>query len=427
MQGQTSSNSLGVNVPKLRFPGFEGEWDSELFSDLFTFLSNNTLSRAELSDLGNIRNVHYGDILVKYADVINVDKEIMPFVSNTNEDKIKCSMLRTGDVIIADTAEDDTAGKATEIINQNNKPVVSGLHTMPCRPKRDFIASFLGYYINSNAYHSQLYPYMQGIKVTSISKSNIGKTRMSFPSNNEQKKIVDFFNLITKKIETQERLVELLKLYKRGLLTKLFPQKGESVPQYRFEGFTEKWEQRRLGDMADIIGGGTPSTDISEYWDGDIDWYVPAEIADKIYVNSSQRKITEQGFSHSSAKLLPVGTVLFTSRAGIGKTAILAKKGCTNQGFQSIVPYKGALDSYFIFARTEELKRYGETVGAGSTFVEVSGKQLANMELMMPKTMEEQKTIGSYFCHFDHLITLHQERYSFYEKVKSALLQQMFI
>ena len=160
--------------------------------------------------------------------------------------------------------------------------------------------------------------------------------------------------------------------------------------------------------MADIVGGGTPNTSISEFWDGDIDWYAPAEIADQIYLTSSQRKITEQGYNHSSTKMLPVGTVLFTSRAGIGKTAILSRKGCTNQGFQSIIPHKGELDSYFIFSRTEELKRYGENVGAGSTFVEVSGKQMANMELMMPTTLLEQKAIGQYFANLDNLITLHQ-------------------
>lgn len=147
------------------------------------------------------------------------------------------------------------------------------------------------------------------------------------------------------------------------------------------------WEQRKLGDVADIIGGGTPSTGNPSYWDGNIDWYAPAELANLIFVNSSQRKITELGYENCSAKMLPLGTVLFTSRAGIGKTAILTKKGCTNQGFQSIVPHYGKLDSYFIFSRTDELKQYGERVGAGSTFVEVSGKQMAAMTLMMPPTL----------------------------------------
>lgn len=180
--------------------------------------------------------------------------------------------------------------------------------------------------------------------------------------------------------------------------------------------FSIDWEQRKLGEVADIVGGGTPSTNVSNYWDGNIDWYAPAEISDQIFLSSSQRKITEKGYNNSSAKMLPIGTVLFTSRAGIGKTAILSKKGCTNQGFQSIVPHKDELDSYFIFSRTDELKRYGEIVGAGSTFVEVSGKQMANIEMMMPKTISEQKVIGAYFAKLDHLITLHQCKSNFCKK-----------
>ena len=197
-------------------------------------------------------------------------------------------------------------------------------------------------------------------------------------------------------------------------------------PAIRFKGFDDAWEQRKLGDVADIVGGGTPSTENPEYWDGDIDWYAPAEIADQIYVETSQRKITEQGYDNSSAKLLPPGTVLFTSRAGIGKTAILARKGCTNQGFQSIVPHKDELDTYFIFSRTEELKRYGELVGAGSTFVEVSGKQMAAMDLMLPSSIREQQTIGAFFKKLDNLITLHQRKLDKLHNIKKACLEKMF-
>ena len=197
-------------------------------------------------------------------------------------------------------------------------------------------------------------------------------------------------------------------------------------PKIRFKGFDDAWEQRKLGELAEIVGGGTPSTSMGSYWDGDIDWYAPAEIGEQIYLESSQRKITEKGLNKSSAKILPIGTVLFTSRAGIGKTAILLKEGCTNQGFQSIVPNKEKLDSYFIFTRSEELKRYGETVGAGSTFVEVSGKQMADMELMMPKTTLEQQQIGEYFSKLDHLITLHQRKCDQMKELKKYMLTKMF-
>ena len=190
--------------------------------------------------------------------------------------------------------------------------------------------------------------------------------------------------------------------------------------------FTLAWEQRRLGDISDIVGGGTPSTGINEYWNGDVDWYAPAEIGEQIYLDGSQKKITELGFLESSAKMLPVGTVLFTSRAGIGNTAILTKAGTTNQGFQSIVPHKNELDSYFVFSRTHELKRYGETVGAGSTFVEVSGKQMAKMPILIP-SIDEQKKIGDLFTHIDHLITLHQRELEQLQNVRETLLKKMFV
>ncbi|MGJ8538065.1 restriction endonuclease subunit S [Heyndrickxia coagulans] len=199
------------------------------------------------------------------------------------------------------------------------------------------------------------------------------------------------------------------------------------VPKRRFKEFqnASAWEQRKLGEVADIIGGGTPSTSNEEYWDGDIDWYSPVEIGEQIYVDSSQKKITELGLQKSSAKILPIGTVLFTSRAGIGNTAILAKEGATNQGFQSIVPHKDELDSYFIYSRTHELKRYGETNGAGSTFVEVSGKQMAQMPILIP-TLEEQKKIGGFFERLDNLITLHQRKLEKMKALKSAYLSEMF-
>ena len=181
-----------------------------------------------------------------------------------------------------------------------------------------------------------------------------------------------------------------------------------------------------MGDVSEIIGGGTPSTNHPEYWDGDIDWYSPAEILDQIYVKRSQRRITKLGYDNSSAKLLPPGTVLFTSRAGIGKTAILSQKSCTNQGFQSIVPHENELDTYFIFSRTNALKRYGELVGAGSTFAEVSGKQMSAMNLMLPTTIQEQQVIGQFFKKLDRLITLHQQKITLLTKLKKAMLEKMF-
>ena len=199
----------------------------------------------------------------------------------------------------------------------------------------------------------------------------------------------------------------------------------KNVPKIRFKGFTEKWVKESLGDSATIVGGGTPSTNIKEYWNGDIDWYSPAEIGDKIFVGASLRKITELGLKNSSAQILPVGTVLFSSRAGIGNTALLIKDGATNQGFQSIVPDKNKLVTYFIFSRTYELKRYGEINGAGSTFIEISGKQMACMPIFNPK-LAEQAQIGNYFQNIDKLIEAKQSRIDKLKNIKKACLEKMF-
>ena len=371
---------------------------------------NNTLSRAELSyDEGTVLNVHYGDVLIKYGSVLDVQKDDIPRIPLRCREDFNGALLQDGDVIIADTAEDETTGKACEIGNLQGSAIVSGLHTMVCRPRNRMALGYLGYYLNSNAYHHQLLPLMQGIKVLSLSRSNIQKTSVSYPiAVKEQQLIADYFSQLDNLITLHQRQPFLHSPPDISLIVQLTP------PFYTFS-----WEQRKLGDIADIVGGGTPSTGNQSYWDGDIDWYAPAEIADQIYANSSQKKITGLGYENSSAKMLPPGTVLFTSRAGIGKTAILTRKGCTNQGFQSIVPHRGELDSYFIFSRTGELKRYGELVGAGSTFVEVSGKQMAVMELMMPPTMREQQTIGGFFQQLDNLITLHQRQAIVYAVIRS--------
>ncbi len=210
-----------------------------------------------------------------------------------------------------------------------------------------------------------------------------------------------------------------------GTMAKIDDSVKKKVPELRFPGFTDDWEERKLGELSNIVGGGTPSTSNPEYWDGDIDWYAPAEIGEQSYVSKSKKTITELGLKKSSARILPVGTVLFTSRAGIGNTAILAKEATTNQGFQSIVPDQNKLDSYFIFSRTNELKRYGEVTGAGSTFVEVSGKQMSKMSIMVPELSEQQK-IGSFFKQLDDTIALHQRKLDLLKEQKKGFLQKMF-
>jgi len=198
------------------------------------------------------------------------------------------------------------------------------------------------------------------------------------------------------------------------------------VPAIRFNGFSGDWEDKVLGyDVADICGGGTPSTQISEYWNGDIHWYSPTEIGKTVYVDNSEKKITKEGLEKSSAKILPADkTVLFTSRAGIGDMAILSKDGCTNQGFQSFV-LKDGYDTYFLYSIGHQIKEYALKHASGSTFLEISGKQLGKMAIKMPCTKEQTK-IGNYFHQLDTLIAQHQQKHVKLLNLKKALLEKMF-
>nr|WP_207391866.1 restriction endonuclease subunit S [Bifidobacterium longum] len=196
------------------------------------------------------------------------------------------------------------------------------------------------------------------------------------------------------------------------------------VPAIRFAGFTDPWEQRELVDIAEIVGGGTPDTNNSNYWDGDIDWYAPAELGNNIYAESSTRKITQAGFDSCSTKMLPADkTILFTSRAGIGNTAILRHSACTNQGFQSLVI--GDADVYFVYSMSERIKKWAEEKASGSTFLEISGRQLETMPVNLPSLVEQQ-AIGSFFSHLDDLITLHQRKYDKLVIFKKSMLEKMF-
>ena len=187
---------------------FHYSWEQRKFDEVFDCtVPNNTLSRAELSyDEGTVLNVHYGDVLIKYGSVLDVQKDDIPRIPYRCREDFNGALLQDGDVIIADTAEDETTGKACEIGNLQGRAIVSGLHTMVCRPRHRMALGYLGHYLNSNAYHYQLLPLMQGIKVLSLSRSNIQKTSVSYPTvEKEQQLIANYFSQLDNLITLHQR------------------------------------------------------------------------------------------------------------------------------------------------------------------------------------------------------------------------------
>ena len=203
-------------TPKLRFSGYTDDWEQRKLREVLVSLQNNTLSRADLSnETGIAKNVHYGDVLIKFGEVLDVSEEKLPMISDKSVlTKYKASFLQNGDVIVADTAEDSTVGKCSEIAGLNDEVVLSGLHTIPYRPIEKFASGYLGYYLNSSAYHKQLLPLMQGIKVTSISKSAMQNTEIVYPKSvEEQGKIGDYFRCLDHLITLHQRKCKSCKKY----------------------------------------------------------------------------------------------------------------------------------------------------------------------------------------------------------------------
>ena len=215
----------GENLPEVRFEGFNDDWEQRKLGDVFIKLQNNSLSRAQLNyEQGIANNVHYGDILIKFGECLDVRKEQLPYINNDSlVDKYRASFLRNGDIIFADAAEDETVGKCTEILGLTKEIVISGLHTIPCRPIQSFASGYLGYYLNSNAYHNQLLSLMQGTKVSSISRSSLNETFVIYPkSKEEQMQIGLFFTNLDNLITLHQRKVEKLKIVKKSMLEKMF-------------------------------------------------------------------------------------------------------------------------------------------------------------------------------------------------------------
>jgi type I restriction enzyme, S subunit len=215
----------GATSPEIRFKGFSGTWAQKGLGEATTHIANNTLSRANLNyRSGLAKNVHYGDILVRFGEILDVQGDGVPFVTDDGlAKKLMPSKLQNGDVVLADAAEDEMVGKCTEIQNVRAERVLAGLHTIALRPLIDFAPFYLGYHLNSNAFHSQLRIIMQGTKVLSISKTAIKQTIITFPADkDEQQRIGAYFRTLDRLISKHAIQLQKLKQIKSAFLEKMF-------------------------------------------------------------------------------------------------------------------------------------------------------------------------------------------------------------
>ena len=412
-------------IPELRFPEFEGEWEEVVFSNYFKFLRSNSFSRNQLNyKCGEVLNIHYGDIHTKFSSLFFVSRERVPFInSDINLSKFKESdYLKEGDLVIADASEDyKDIGKSIEIIDLSGKKVVAGLHTIPARPGRDHALGFLGNLMKTFRVRHQIMRNANGISVLGISKTNIAKLKLTLPSPEEQQKIASFLSLIDKKIELLKKKKELLELYKKGVMQKIFNQEirfkdkdGNDYPE---------WEEKRLGEIGKVVTGSTPSTKNKEYWQGDIPFITPTDINDnEKYISSSERFVKKEAIK----EVLPIGGIIYTCIASIGKMGLLKERAFTNQQINALVVDKNINNEFVYYALLKKTPQIISTK-ANTTLSIINKSEFSSIKIRLPRAKKEQDAVVMFLSRIDSSIQLVINKSKNTKNFKSGLLQKMFI
>ena len=422
------------NTPNIRFKGFTDDWEQRKLGEMLVSLQNNTLSRANLTnETGVAKNVHYGDVLIKFGEVLDISKEKLPMILDESVlTKYKASFLHNGDVIVADTAEDSTVGKCSEIAGLNDEIVLSGLHTIPYRPVENFASGYLGYYLNSDTYHNQLLPLMQGIKVTSISKSVMQDTDIFYPKSiEEQGKISNYLQSLDHLITLHQRKCDETKKLKKFMLQKMFPKKGAKKPEIRFAGFTDDWEQRKLGEIVERVTrknqdlvSELPLTISAQNGLIDQNEFFDKRVASKDVSGYYLIYNGEFAYNKSTSSDAPWGAIKRLDRYENGVLSTLyivfriKNEDVLNSDF--LVNYYDTNNWHkdIQAIATEGARNHGLLNIAPADFFET--------DLMLPQDIEEQKYIGNYFKLLNNLITLHQRKCDELKEFKKYMLQNMF-
>ena len=375
---------------------------------------NNTLSRAELSyDEGTVLNVHYGDVLIKYGSVLDVQKDDIPRIPHRCREDFNGALLQDGDIIIADTAEDETTGKACEISNLQGSVIVSGLHTMVCRPRNRMALGYLGYYLNSNAYHHQLLPLMQGIKVLSLSRSNIQKTSVSYPTAvKEQQHIAYYFS----------QLDNLITLHQRQPFLHSTPEISLTV-QLIHPFYTSSWEQRKFSDITFPAGEkNRDNLPLESYSITNEHGFVPQD--EKFENGGTMREadkrmyyiVSPNSFAYNPARI-NVGSIGYQN---IGKNVIVSS-------LYEVFKTSEDVDDRLLWHwfKSPDFQKLIMQLQEGGVRLYFYYDKLCMGEVSLP-SLEEQRKIGKLFDTLDNLITLHQRKYEKLTNVKKSMLEKMF-
>lgn len=403
---------------------FPEDWEILQFKDVFTFYPTNTYARDFMTDVeGEVHNVHYGDILVKYGSILNLKKVFVPYLDPSRTKFAEKALVRDGDIVIADTAEDETAGKLLEIFGIGNKKVVSGLHTMLCRPKEGlFVPKFLGYFMNGSVYHKQLLPLMVGTKVSSISKSAIINTYIAIPPKSIQQEIVDFLQSIDNLIEHIEAQITKKKLLKEGVMQQLLTGKT------RLAGFSGEWCEVKLGDILTIKSGYPFKSETYSSF-GDYKIITISNVKNGKLDMSEYNKLTTCPIDLQNHHNLKIGDIIVSMTGNVGRVCIVDTEKCLLNQRVGLLSFDklSQSDKGFIYAilNSKKFETYLIKKGQGAAQANIGNKDIENYSMYIPKDVNEQVAIASILSDFDAEIKALEAERDKYALIKQGMMQKL--
>ena len=425
-----------MNVPKLRFGEFEGEWVEKKYGDIYSFYSTNSLSRDKLNyEDGDVKNIHYGDIHTKFSTIFDIEKEKVPFINrDVDLSKVKDeSYCQEGDLVIADASEDYAdIGKTIELKNLNNEKLLAGLHTFLARPNKEKITiGFMGYLLQSWKIRKQVMTIAQGTKVLSLSSKRLANLKIDLPLEFEQQKIANFLTSIDQKINQLTQKKTLLESYKKGVMQKIVSQ------ELRFKrddgGVFEDWEIHPIGDFIDLLSGfAFKSENIVELKDG-----IPllrginitegkirhSEEIDKFYIGSHTN--LDKYFLEEN------DLVISMDGSKVGKnSALIGKEDVGSLLIQRVARIRTNNNTSlsFIYQHINSVlfHNYVNRVKTSSGIPHISSKQIKDFKINFPCLVEQQK-IANFLTSLDQKITQTDQQIEAMKSFKKGLLQGMFV
>ncbi|MDQ8621756.1 restriction endonuclease subunit S [Enterococcus sp. FR008] len=404
---------MSKKSPQLRFKGFTDDWEERKLGEVGYFYYGKSAPKWSVTEDAETPCVRYGELYTKYgAKISNIyshtninpknlkfstgNEVLVPRVGENPLDFSLCSWLSIPNVAI---------GEMISVYNTNENPL------------------FISYYFRSQMKY-EFAKRVEGGNVSNLYYSYLEDIDLYIPKLEEQIAISKFFEKLDDTIALHQRKLDLLKEQKKGYLQKMFPKNGAKVPELRFAGFADDWEERKLKELGDIQTGNTPPTSDSDNYSLDgVLWVTPTDIK-SLVISNTAKKLSQVGVT--KARIAKAGSILVTSIASIGKNTLLRMDAGFNQQINSLTP-TSENDSYFLLTQSEKWSEKMKQTAASATMQIVNKTDFSNISTYVPVHKEEQEKIGSFFKQLDDTIALHQRKLDLLKEQKKGFLQKMFV